>query len=454
MIRLSRLLIVLGTSALLSLPGMGKENPPNIVFIFADDLGWGDLGCYGHPYVKTPAIDKLAGEGTRYTQFYVTGVTCCPSRTGFMTGIHPARFARYPADHGFGDRTTITELLKKRGYRTGHFGKWHIGPDARSGLYGIDVYDSGVKSKATPRGRDAGLFDSAIEFIEANADGPFYVNVWGHATHYPVNTHPDLVAEFEDVTVNRDDFSPTMQEKFEECLQIGGDLDASMRQYLGDVWSIDLNVARLLDKLDELGLRDNTIVVFSSDHGPAPVLLGGKKESKEFSENMLGYAGEFRGGKHSQYEGGVRSLFIVRWPGHVKAGQVDEDHVISGMDWMPTLCRIAGIDDLPEQLDGEDVSDIWMGASRDRTTTLFWRTSSPGAAPSMRQGKWKLHLNPRRGDSEVALYDLTNDVSESENLAEEYPEVVKRLRSELELWVASLPSGYDKSEKKKKQRRK
>ncbi len=141
------------------------ETPPNIVFIFADDLGFGDLACYGHPYAKTPALDQLAQEGTRFTQFYVTGVTCCPSRTGLMTGVHPARFANYPAGHGFGDRVTITELLNQHGYRTGHFGKWHIGPEAASGVYGIDEYAAGSGEKKNPRGRDAWLFDEAIDFI-------------------------------------------------------------------------------------------------------------------------------------------------------------------------------------------------------------------------------------------------------------------------------------------------
>ena len=112
---------------------------PNIIFIFADDLGYGDLACYGHPYAKTPALDQLAKEGTRFTQAYVTGVTCCPSRTGMMTGKFPGTFAKYMSDHGFGDRVTITELLKRNGYRTGHFGKWHIGPETKNGTYGIDV---------------------------------------------------------------------------------------------------------------------------------------------------------------------------------------------------------------------------------------------------------------------------------------------------------------------------
>ena len=422
------------------------ERLPNIVFIFADDLGYADLGCYGHPYARTPAIDRLASEGTRFTQAYVTGVTCCPSRTGFMTGLFPARFQKYPADHGFGGRVTITDLLKKRGYRTGHFGKWHMGPET-GGVYGIDEYRGGPNTNRTPRGRDAGLFDEAIKFIKDHADKPFYVNVWGHATHYPVNVHPNLEAKFKDVTVNRKDFSPTMQHKFDESKKIGGDLDTCMRQYLGDVYSIDLNVKRLLATIDELGLRENTIVVFSSDHGPAPVLLGAKKESKEFSANMLGYAGGFRGGKHEQYEGGVRVPFIIRWPGHVKSGHTDESNVISGIDWMPTLCRIAGITDLPEKLDGEDVSDIWLGTTRDRTKPLYWKTSSAGSAPAMREGKWKLHLNPRRGGG-TALYDLTTDPAESRNIANQNPGVLTDLQAKLKSWVAELPKTYDKADEK------
>lgn len=144
---------------------------PNIIFIFADDLGYGDLACYGHPYAKTPALDQLAKEGTRFTQAYVTGVTCCPSRTGMMTGKFPGTFAKYMSDHGFGDRVTITELLKRNGYRTGHFGKWHIGPETKNGTYGIDVIngkDRDARGRAE-HGRDAYIIDAAIGFLEANA---------------------------------------------------------------------------------------------------------------------------------------------------------------------------------------------------------------------------------------------------------------------------------------------
>ncbi|MEM1295665.1 MAG: sulfatase-like hydrolase/transferase, partial [Verrucomicrobiota bacterium] len=206
-------------------------------------------------------------------------------------------------------------------------------------------------------------------------------------------------------------------------------------------------------KIDELGLRENTIVVFSSDHGPAPVLLGNKKESKEFSQNMLGYAGEFRGGKHNQLEGGVRVPFVIRWPGVVKAGHTDETSVISGIDWMPTLSKIAGVEGMPAQVDGEDISDIWAGTMRERTKPLFWKTSSPGSSPAMREGSWKLHLPAKRG-SGIELYDLSSDPAESRNVADQHPEVVADLKAKVERWVAELPDSYDKTEGKKEQKKK
>ncbi|WP_037248717.1 sulfatase family protein [Rhodopirellula baltica] len=419
------------------------DQTPNIVFMFADDLGYGDLECYGHPYAKTPAIDQLAKEGTRFTQFYVTGVTCNPSRTGLMTGLFPARFPKYAADFGFGDNPTITELLKKQGYRTGHFGKWHIGPDDSDGAYGIDTVETIGKSRSSKEGRDTDLYSAAIDFIRENKDGPFYVNIWGHATHFPVNTPQSLAAKFNEVKVNRGDFSPTMQHKFDECLQIGGKLDESMRQYLGDVYQIDLNVGRLLQTLDELKLSDITIVVFSSDHGPAPVILA-NKGARKYSNNMLGYAGEFRGGKHSQLEGGIRVPFIVRWPGKVPAGRVDSASVCSFIDWMPTLASIAGVKDPPEQLDGEDVSGIWQGNSRPGTKPLYWRLRSLGATSTMRDGNWKLHL-PRQRSGSPELYDLSVDPSETNNLAEANPDVLKRLTRQVRAWNAELPRAYEKA---------
>jgi N-acetylgalactosamine-6-sulfatase len=427
-----------------------SSQPPNIVFYLSDDLGYGDLGCYGHPYAKTPNLDKLAKEGTLFEQHYATGVTCNPSRTGLMSGLFPARFQKYCADFGLSDRTAITDLLKKRGYTTGHFGKWHMGPDsmATSGTYGLDVVKEIGVSNGNGAGDDDDLTTAAIEFMKENAGKkPFYVNIWGHSTHFPVSVPPELSGEFMEIKVKRSDFSKTMQHKFDECVEIGGNLDDSMRQYLGDVYSVDRNVARVLKAIDELGIRGNTLFVYSSDQGPAPIILG--KGVREFSNNMLGYAGELSGGKHEQLEGGVRVPFIIRWPGHVPAGRVDSEDVVSFIDWMPTLASIAGIKELPGQLDGEDVSDIWLGKSRPRTKPLFWKVSSTGSSPAIRDGKWKLHLKRRGADDKIELFDLSKDPSESRNVSEKYPDVVADLKAKLDAWTSELPDSYEKATKNK-----
>jgi N-acetylgalactosamine-6-sulfatase len=437
-----------------------RKDKPNIVFILADDLGYGDLACYGHPYAHTPELDKLASEGTRFHRFYVTGVTCCPSRTGFMTSRHPAGFPKYMADFGYAGRVTVTELLKKAGYRTGHFGKWHMGPEDRNGTYGIDQIGTIGGTKTNPGGRDAGLFEAAMDFIEANKDVPFYVNVWGHITHYPVDPLPSLAERFKDVIVNRSDFGKHMQEKFDTVERIGGDLNKSMRNYLGDVYSLDIQVGRLLKTLDDLGLRDNTIVVFSSDQGPAPVLTKNKPTDPSLkhnpSRNMLGYAGGLRGGKHTQWEGGVRAPFIVRWPGKVPAGKINRTSVFSGMDWLPTVCSVAGIPITSnsgpislnrlrtslksDTFEGEDVSDIWLGADRSRVDPLFWKASNVNAKISMLSGNWKLHVS---GDA-VELYNLATDPGETLNVQGKHPEIVSALRKQAALWNATLPTAYTK----------
>jgi len=424
------------------------ERLPNIVFIFQDDLGYGDLACYGHPYAVTPHLDRLAAEGTSFMQHYVTGVTCNPSRTGLMTGIYPARYQKYSSDFGFQGRETVTSLLKKAGYATGHFGKWHIGPKSTevNGMYGIDRVEVIHSTKKDPMGRDAGLFRAAIEFIQQNQDQPFYVNIWGHSTHFPVSVVPELASKFIETKVKRSDFSDTMQAKFDQCMEISGDLDASMRQYLGDIYSLDLNVGAVLKTLDDLGLTDNTIVVFSSDHGPAPVILSNKGH-RQHSNNMLGYAGALRGSKHNLYEGGIRVPFIIRWPGKVPAGHRDTQSVTSFIDWLPSLTSIAGIKDIPDDLDGQDISDIWLGKARDRGAPLFWKFSSKNSPLVIRDGNWKLHLKSRKG-GEAELYNIAADPAESINLTDSQAAVYQQLHAKLKTWSKTLPQEYIKQIKK------
>ena len=367
-----------------NIANMARGAKPNIVFILADDLGWGDIAAYGHPYAKTPHLDKLAADGTMFHRFYVTGATCVPSRTGFMTSRSVATFVEYPRRAGFQGRPTITEMFKRNGYATGHFGKWHIGSNKEAGTYGLDEISDGPRPRAR-EGRDTGPFNTAIEFIERNKDVPFYVNVWGHIPHFPVDPHPSFAAVFKDVSVNRADFPKHMQVKFDEAERIGGDLNAGMANYLGDVYSLDVMVGKLVQKLDDLGLRENTIVVFSSDQGPAPVTFA-REEGDQVSGNMLGSAGGLRGEKHGHWEGGVRSPFIIRWPAHVPAGKVNKTSITSGLDWLPTLATIAGLTYDTSMFEGEDVSDIWQGADRSRKNPLFWRPHDKESRVSMLQG--------------------------------------------------------------------
>lgn len=462
-----RALVRLGIVLLIMVAGAASRAlavSPNIVLILADDLGFGDLGCQGHPYARTPNLDRLAAEGTRFTHFYVTGVTCCPSRTGFMTGKFPATFAKYPAGHGFGARVTVTELLKKAGYSTGHFGKWHIGRDQKPGTYGIDTIgledEEGAgarkqKKRSTTRSRDAHVVDDAIRFIERQKGAPFYVNVWGHISHFPVNPLQHYADRFKDVVVKETDFGPAMREKFAQVRQLGGDVNVAMRKYLGEISALDDEVGRLLRRLDELGLRDKTLVVFSSDHGPAPVMTrktadepagpDGGGTRRDYAVNMLGSPGPFRGGKHGMYDGGVRVPFLLRWPGHVPAGRVDGTSVIGAIDWLPTLSAITGVRIAAADFDGEDVSLSWRGeASHVRAQALFWKVSNPRADFGIRSGDWKLILpNGRRGETE--LYQITVDPGEARNLAAEHPEIVQRLSGLATTWNATLPTDYDKS---------
>jgi N-acetylgalactosamine-6-sulfatase len=227
-----------------------------------------------------------------------------------------------------------------------------------------------------------------------------------------------------------------------------------MRKYLGEVSALDDEVGRLLRCIDELGLRATTLVVFSSDHGPAPVMTRKNADDsigsdgvmrREFAVNMLGSPGPFRGGKHGMNEGGVRVPFLLRWPGHASAGRVDSASVISGIDWLPTLCAIAGIKIDLSDFDGEDVSRSWRGESPHvRTKPLLWKVSNPRADVGVRSGEWKLILpNARRGEPE--LYQLSADPGETRNLAREKPDVVTRLSGIATAWNATLPKEYDKS---------
>jgi N-acetylgalactosamine-6-sulfatase len=446
-------LLLVSPGALLGAEATKLDRKPNIIFILADDSGFADFGCYGHPYARTPNIDRLAAEGTCFRQFYATGVTCCPSRSGLMTSQWPASFATYPANGGFGKQVTITELLNKAGYATGHFGKWHIGPVEKPGTYGIDdinTAEPGAKKNNT-RGRDAPIYDEAIKFVEKNKDHPFYMNVWSHVSHHKVDPPRRYVDLFKDVVVNSTKFAEPMQEKFAACKALGGDLSEHMRSYLADIFTMDEDIGRLLKRLDELGLREDTIVVFSSDQGPSGIRTEADDPQKDIRLNAMGYTGVHRGGKHGMFEGGIRVPFVVRWPGHVPAKRVDEKSVLSGADWLPTLCAIAGVKINANDFDGEDVSAAWLGnKAHVRVTPLLWKTSSPGSPSVIREAQWKLIHPTRKNGGELELYDIINDPGEKKNVAAQHPHVVKKLSVKVDDWVRTLPKVYLKNKDNEK----
>ena len=426
-----------------------KDRKPNFVFIFADDLGWGDLGCYGNRQIKTPYLDALAKKGTLFTQFYVSGSVCSPSRTAIMTSHYPARhkvhghFATHKQNEARAMPNwldpkvhTVTKLLKDAGYTTGHFGKWHLGSGTGAptpGDYGIDEHSTRTSSGPQIEGTSDPYFrarsttkivDKTIQFIESNRDKPFYVNVWTlvpHATLHPTDGQ---------------------MKPYERFAPRGVPYKGAKQIYYATITDLDQQIGRLVKKIDELGMGDNTVIAFSSDNGPEDFDIGNAVHSG------IGDTGPFRGRKRSIYEGGIRMPFIVRWSGHVPAGKVDDTSIVAGVDWLPTVCSLAGVK-LPGDLkpDGEDMSAALLGNPKQRTRPLMWEWRFRVAGDmahkcpmlAIRDGKWKLLMNPDR--SRIELYDIPRVPTELDNVADQHPEIVRKLSEKLLKWQKTLPAG-------------
>ena len=449
------LLIILSPLSCLS---AGK---PNVLFILTDDQGWGDARFAGHPYVKTPNLDRLASQSTWFKQFYVAATVCSPSRCAFMTSHFPARHQIHGhfADHAQNalrhmpdwldpQAVTVTKLLRDAGYATGHFGKWHLGsgdgaptPDA----YGIDDVRAMVCRKpawtepATTfwAKSTTAIVDETIRFIKANRDRPFYANIWTLLPHAPLNPSPEQLRVYESLAPRADD--PAFGGWMQKYLGGARDLPSQMRVFCASLTDLDTQIGRLLQTLDELKLTDNTIVFFSSDNGPEDYRIGNAANAG------VGSPGPLRARKRSMYEGGIRTFGLVRWPGHVPAGRVDETSVLGGVDWLPTICKLAGVT-VPEsvQPDGEDVSDIWLGSARPRRQPLYWewlfRVWGDDYQPPMlaiRDASWKLFVN--HDGSGAELYDIPNDTAEQHNVAANHADVVKQLTAKARAWQKSLP---------------
>ena len=425
---------------------------PNVVFILADDLGWGDLGCYGQTKIRTPNIDRLAADGMRFTQAYAGNAVCAPSRCCLMTGKHPGHAyirnngqwkpeQKWSGQNPLPEGTvTLPKLFRSARYATAAMGKWGLGSPENSGdptKHGFEhffgyycqahahnhypqyVWRNGEKEpldgndgSATGKHYTHDLFEArALQFIRDYKDNPLFLYLPFTVPHLALQAPEDSLAEYKD--------------KFPETPYRGKAYqhhDTPRAAYAAMVTRMDRTVGRVLELLAELKLDRNTIVVFSSDNGAIDGYAG--TDAKFF-----GSLGKLRGMKGSLYEGGIRVPLIVRWPGHVKPGTTS-DLPVANWDLLPTLCDAAGIEP-PKGLDGVSIVPTLTGRGEQaRHEFLYWEFPSYGGQQAVRAGKWKLvRQNLNKGPSAFELYDLAADPSESKNVAADHPDVVKRLET-------------------------
>ena len=431
---------------------------PNIVFILADDLGYGDLGSYGQKMIRTPNLDRMAAEGMRFTQFYAGAPVCAPSRAVLMTGKHGGHaFIRdnkevqpegqwpIPASE-----ETIAELLKAQGYATGGFGKWglgFIGSEGDPNKQGFDLFygyncqreahnfyphhlwrnDQKVMLAGNNRGVTGKQYShdlieaETLKFIRDHRDKPFFAYVPFTIPHLALQVPEDSLGEY---AGKWDD--PAYDGK-------NGYLPhpTPRAAYAAMVTRMDRGVGRIFSLLKELGLDDNTLVIFSSDNGGA---FGTVTKDFDFLPGRMGgtdyvffgSTGNSRAFKGSIYEGGIRVPFIARWPGKIKAGTVSNLPAVF-YDVMPTLCEVAGAP-APKESDGISILPTLIGKAQRKHEFLYWDFGGYGGQQAVRQGNWKgLRRNLHKGNLRVELYNLAKDAGEQHDLAAKHPDIVKRL---------------------------
>ena len=395
---------------------------PNIVLILADDLGYGSLGAYGEKEIPTPNIDSIAKNGAKMTNGYVSCPICAPTRAGLMTGRYQQRFGfehnpgpARQANDNFGlpiDQTTIAEVLKKNGYRTGMFGKWHLGykpelqPTARGfdDFYGFlsgarsyfpgrrtDPILRGTKQVPDPEYLTEALAQEAVAFMGQKSDQPFFVYLPFNAVHAPMEAPAKYTDPFPELTGTR-------------------------KTYAGMQAGLDAAVGKVLDAIKKKGVEKNTVVFFLSDNG-------GPTQQTTSSNKPL------RGVKGQVYEGGIRVPFMVQWQGKVKPGTVVQDPCFS-LDIFPTVLEIAGIskEEQKEKQDGRSLMPALQGSQSAKShRAIFWRM---GAQYAVRSGDWKMVSSRGR----VELFNLKSDMAETSDLSASEPEKLKELQALYAAW--------------------
>jgi len=409
------------TSAVAVSPGQSNTARPNILVILADDLGWFDVG---HPEVAidTPHLDKLAAQGTRLTQFYASASICSPTRAALLTGRYPHSVGMPGLANRRGlshEAITIPEALQPYGYTSALIGKWHLGkkPEDWPRTHGFDEFWGSLIG--TPRYYDtqktyhnetpievSGYFtdqitDHAIDFVERNAEQPFFLYLAYNAPHYPLEAPFELVKKYRKT------------DRFYD--------DGLFAIYAAMVEQMDTGIGRVMATLDRLSLAENTLVIFCSDNGPSAETHSYGLDGANISNGPL------REQKFSHHEGGVRVPFIARWPGHIPAAKTEKGPAIT-MDLLPTILEAAKITpsaadyEHPWEIDGKSIMPLLKGRPQESERTLFWENNQNGA---VLQGKWK--LVHQYWNEQPHLYDLENDLSEQHDLAAEHPELTAKL---------------------------
>jgi arylsulfatase A len=427
------------------------DSRPNIVLIFADDLGYGELGCYGQEKIKTPELDQMAREGLRFTHFYTACPVCAPSRCALMTGKHlghcHVRDNRQVPVNGFqgqepipADTVTIAKLLQQHGYATAAFGKWGLGAPTSSGdinKQGFDlfrgyhcqahahshypkfIFKNSDKEELPGNDGKTGtqlthdIFEqSALEFIETNKARPFFLYLPVTYTHVALQVGDEDLAEYrgklgDDPPYNGKAYLPHPTPR---------------AAYAAMVTRLDKTVGRVRAKLRELNLDKNTLVIFTSDNGPTHNVGGA---DSDFFNSAAG----LRGLKGSVYEGGIREPFIAAWPSQIPAGKVTDQRGIM-YDIFPTFCEVAHIKP-PAGLDGVSLWPTLTGqGTQPRHPFLYWEFAGYGGQQAVQQGPWKaVRQKMQQGNKTTELYNLENDPNEEKNVAAENPQVVADLEA-------------------------
>lgn len=440
--------LISGSLLVVAIPSIFSQEKPNIIVILADDMGWGDAGCYGGKMIPTPNIDRLAKEGVRCTNGYVTAPISGPSRYGILTGAYQQRFgiqdntdawAEIPGvlDRIPASQKLLHETLKQGGYRTAIFGKYnlpgypkttydetysvmHFGgeyfPDEKGHYKGVDepkaVGDTKRILWGPERNGDEYLTDrigrQAVEFIGRNQSTPFFMYIGFNAPHSPMQA--------------KKEYKPLVSHIQNEALQY----------YAAMLYSMDENVGRILNELDKQKIAQNTLIIFLSDNGPT---FGYTVDwPKEWPKVLLGSAGNLSGHKGQLLEGGIREPYIVRWLGKLKAGMV-YDKPVSSLDIYPTVCAAAKVKiSQTTKIDGVNLLPfLQKNRADDPHKYLFWYLNESGA---VRNGKWKLYIKSNK----LSLFDLEKDESERNDLSMQESKIKNKLFLEWQNFRSQMPA--------------